>query len=68
MNDPLAVAVEWLSETGAPNWLVVLAIVTRPTTWAREAKSRIGGVLDLVAPSGDAKATTAETPDDDPRE
>jgi len=64
MTDPLAAAVEWLAESGAPNWLVVLALLTRPTTWAQEAKSRVGGVLDMVVPSGDAKATS----DDDPRE
>jgi len=64
MSDPLAVAVEWLAATGAPNWLVVLALLTRPTTWAKEAKARVSGVLDMVVPSGDAKATTEETPDD----
>jgi len=55
MSDLLAVAVEWLAASGAPNWLLVLALLTRPTTWAQEAKSRVGGVLDMVVPGGDGK-------------
>jgi len=51
-GDDLAVAVEWLAATGAPNWLVVLALLTRPTTWAKEAKARVSGVLDMVVPGG----------------
>jgi len=68
MSDLVGVAVEWLAATGAPNWLVVLALLTRPTTWAQEAKSRVGGVLDMIVPNGDSTARVAETPDDDPRE
>jgi len=72
MSDPLAVALEWLAATSAPNWLLVLALLTRPTTWAQEAKSRVGGVLDMIVPSGDSdglrKSKVSETPDDDPRE
>jgi len=53
MSDPLAVAIKWLAATGAPNWIVVLALLTRPTTWAKEAKSRVSGVLDMVVPGGE---------------
>lgn len=45
---------EWLAADGAPNGLVVLALLTRPSTWTgavvRLAKDRLGiDVEDLEA-------------------
>jgi len=55
MSELVAAAVDWLAATGAPNWLLLLALLTRPTTWATEAKGRVAGVLDMALPGGDAQ-------------
>jgi len=60
----LTPAVEWLTATGAPNWVVLVALVTNLSFWSRRVRARIGPLLD----GGGAKTKTAETPDDDPRE
>jgi len=68
MSDLLAVAVEWLAATGAPNWLVLVALVTNLSFWSRRVRARVGPLLDRVL-TGDPKARVVETPDDDdPRE
>jgi len=64
----LTPAVEWLTATGAPNWVVLVALVTNLSFWGRRVRARIGPLLDAHLPSGGAKTKTAETPDDDPRE
>ena len=66
-TDPLAVAVEWLAATGAPNWLVLVALVTNLSFWSRRVRARVGPLLDRVL-AGDSTARNAEPPDDDPRE
>jgi len=67
MSDMLAVAVEWLAATGAPNWLVLLALVTNLSFWSRRVRARVGPLLDRYL-SADSNAGGAKTPDDDPRE
>lgn len=53
MSDVLAVAVEWLAATGAPNWLVILALLTSPWTWSEKTRSRIGPLLDTILPTSE---------------
>jgi len=67
MSDPVTVAVEWLAATGAPNWLVLVALVTNLSFWSQRVRARVGPLLDRVL-AGDSDARVAETPDDDPRE
>jgi hypothetical protein len=38
-GDVAAVATDWLASTGAPNGLVLLAVLTSPATWSRRATS-----------------------------
>lgn len=47
-----SVAIEWLAATGAPNWIVLLALLTSPWTWAGQVRSRLGPALDRVLPVG----------------
>ncbi|SEF56065.1 hypothetical protein [Halobellus limi] len=46
MADVTAVAAEWLAATGAPNAVVILALLTSPATWSKRAvafvRQRIG--------------------------
>lgn len=37
MADVFAVAMDWAASTGAPNALVVLALLTSPATWSKRA-------------------------------
>lgn len=53
MSDLVTVAVEWLSATGAPNWIVLVALLTSPWTWADKIRKRVGPLLDSVLPSGE---------------
>jgi hypothetical protein len=46
-------AVEWLTATGAPNWIVLLTLLTSPWTWAKAIRSRFGTVLDRALPTDD---------------
>jgi len=41
-------AVEWLTATGAPNWIVLLTLLTSPWTWAKAIRSRVGVILNRV--------------------
>jgi len=50
MAELLRAATEWLAATGAPNWLLLLALLTRPIVWAKKANGRISGVLDMLLP------------------
>jgi len=52
MNEIVAGVVEWLAATGAPNGLVVLALLTHPATWARNVRDRVAPVLDAALPGG----------------
>jgi len=53
MTDLIGVAVDWLASTGAPNWLVIVAILTHPAYWAKQFKQRAGPVLDKYLPGGE---------------
>ena len=50
MADVTAVALDWAASTGAPNGLVVLALLTSPSTWSKRAvafvRQRLGGSSD----------------------
>jgi hypothetical protein len=52
-SELLAVASEWLASQGAPNWVVLLALLTSPWTWADKIRKRVGPLLDTVLPSGE---------------
>jgi len=53
MSDLVTVAVEWLADTGAPNWLLLIALVTNLSFWSRRVRARVGPLLDRVlAPDG----------------
>ncbi|MFC3476105.1 hypothetical protein [Halobacterium litoreum] len=47
MSEILAQTVKWAASTGAPNALVVLALLTQPSTWTDRAvaaiDARVGG-------------------------
>lgn len=53
MSDLLAVAIEWLAATGAPNWVVLLALLTSPWTWASQVRDRVGPLLDRALPTAE---------------
>jgi len=53
VTDPVAAAVEWAAAPGPPNWVFVMAIVTAPAYWSDTVRSRVGGLLDRLAPRGD---------------
>jgi len=46
-------AVDWLTATGAPNWVVLLALLTSPWTWAKAIRSRVGVILNRVGLSAE---------------
>lgn len=48
--DLVGVAVEWLAATGAPNWIVLLALFTNPVFWSKRIRARIGPMLDAYLP------------------
>lgn len=50
MTELVASAVEWLAASGAPNWLVLVALLTSPWTWAREVRKRGMVLLDRYVP------------------
>lgn len=52
MSSLTAVAVDWLASTGAPNWLLLLALLTSPWTWSNKIRKRVGPLLDMVLPGG----------------
>lgn len=66
-SDLLRVALAWLADTGAPNWVVLAALLTSPWKWSKAVSKRIGPMFSKVLPS-EQRANVAETPDDDPRE
>lgn len=50
MSEVVSVALEWAAATGAPNALVVVALLTSPSTWSRRAvgliRQRLGATDD----------------------
>ncbi len=52
MSDMVTVATEWLASPGAPNWFVLLALLTRPSVWAKQLRGRLTPLLDKALPSG----------------
>lgn len=52
MSDLVATATEWLAATGAPNWILLLALLTRPSVWAKQVRDRLTPLLDKVIPTG----------------
>lgn len=52
MTDLISPAVEWLASSGAPNWLVLVFILTSPWSWARRVRERVGGLVDQLLPGG----------------
>ena len=51
MSAIVDVAVRWLAQTGAPNWLLILALLTHPATWGDALRSRGRPLLDRVLPT-----------------
>lgn len=67
-GDIITATADWLTATGAPNAVVLLALLTSPVTWSKQVKDRLGGLLDRVLPAGDsgdgidqASSTSGET-------
>jgi len=52
-SDLITAAVAWLAADGAPNWVVFLALLTSPWTWARVVRKRLGSLLGRVLPGSD---------------
>lgn len=50
MSDVVRVTVDWLASTGAPNAVVVVALLTHPAVWSSTvvdlARRRFGGGRD----------------------
>lgn len=48
---------EWLASSGAPNGLLVIALLTQPSTWSRmavqAARERLGGAVQGDTADGD---------------
>lgn len=44
-------AIQWLQATGAPNWVVIVALLTTPMYWAKQLKERVRPVLNRYLPS-----------------
>jgi hypothetical protein len=51
MADPVAATIEWLASTGAPNWVVIVALLTHPSVWSDEAVKRLRPMLNRVLPA-----------------
>lgn len=51
MSEFLEATVAWLSSTGAPNGLVLLAFLTHPSVWTDAALKRLRPVLDRIMPA-----------------
>lgn len=45
-------AVAWMTQTGPPNWVFLVALLTAPHLWARRIKSRLTPLLNRVLPLG----------------
>lgn len=52
MADLLQPALDWLTATGAPNWVVILTLLTAPHLWAKQFKDRVTPLLDTYLPLG----------------
>ena len=46
-------AVEWLAASGAPNWVVLVALLTSPWTWTRLIRERLSTVASKVGLGGE---------------
>lgn len=50
-SDLVSVALAWFADTGAPNWIVIMALLTSPWTWAKQVRARVGPLLNRFAGS-----------------
>lgn len=50
-SELVQVFVAWLADTGAPNWVVLVALLTSPWTWTRQIRERVGPLLNRFAGS-----------------
>lgn len=53
MSNLIQPALDWLTATGAPNWVVLLALLTAPHLWAKQIKDRLTPLLDGYLPGSD---------------
>lgn len=51
VSEPATAAAEWLAATGAPNWVVVVAMLTHPSTWTDAALKHVRPALDRMLPT-----------------
>jgi len=51
MSELIGATAAWLASTGAPNWVVIAALLTHPSVWSDEAIKRLRPVLDRVMPA-----------------
>jgi len=35
MSEPMTAAIEWMARNGPPNWVFIVAVLTRPMAWSR---------------------------------
>jgi hypothetical protein len=54
-----AATADWLTNTGAPNALLLLALLTFPATWSKRLRERAGELLDRA--TGSTSSETAES-------
>ncbi len=51
MSELIGATAAWLASTGAPNWVVIAALLTHPSVWSDEAIKRLRPVLDRIMPA-----------------
>ena len=61
MSDLIGTTIAWLASTGAPNWLVILALLTHPSVWSDAALKRLRPLLDRWVPKSTGKNADAAT-------
>ncbi len=60
MSELIATTIAWLASTGAPNWLVILALLTHPSVWSDAMLKRLRPLLDRMMPAKKAESPGAD--------
>lgn len=55
MSGLVAATVDWLTAEGPPNGVLVLALLTHPSTWSDAVRERLRPLIDRVFPGGESK-------------
>ena len=51
MSELVGTTISWLAATGAPNWIVIVALLTHPSVWSDEAIKRLRPMLNRALPT-----------------